>query len=146
MLSSATDTWSIRRHSVALLVVGLGLLAVLIVGTRAVLDDVDDQQPATRAQLCAELDVLLARTSSGAAFATQQINHSARRLSQLAERYESGAPEVAVAGADVRTVLSSVAWESADLETATRPIALECGWDWPVTSSPPAPSPTPPSR
>jgi hypothetical protein len=145
--SSASDAAPIRRHTAVLVLVGCGLLAVLVIGTRAVLAEVTEPAPTNRSALCAELDVLMARTTSGAVFATQQINHSARRLSQLADRYEtdSDPSRVALAGADIRTVLGSVAWETADLVTATRPIALECGWNWPVSSTPPAPQPSPPS-
>lgn len=147
MPSSASEAATIRRHTAVLVVVGCILLIGLVVGTRAVLAEVTEPVPTTRSALCAELDVLMARTTSGAVFATQQINHSARKLSQLADRYESGADpsRVALVGSDIRTVLGSVAWETADLVTATRPVALECGWQWPISSTPPAPQPRPPS-
>jgi hypothetical protein len=138
-----------------LLSIGIvGLVLVALASQRLVAESSATPDP-TRGELCAELDALAAAVSDDAVFATQEINHRARKLSRWADVYEAPTstatqrdddqPPVAQAGQDIRWVLSSVAWESADLITATRPIALECGWTWPLTTQPPAAQPRPPS-
>lgn len=140
------------RHRRALLVVGVVLLALLVTASqRLVVESASTPDP-TRDELCAELDALTTAISGEAVFATQEINHRARKLSRLADFYRAAADErperaasVAQAGDDIRWVLRSVAWETSDLVTATRPIALECGWTWPLTTAPPAAQPQAPA-
>jgi hypothetical protein len=117
--------------------------------------DADVEAVPTRAALCDEYDVLLAHLDSAAVFSTQAGNRAARKLSVMAQRYVQPAagdtggaaagPSVAQAGEDIVTAMNAVAWETQDLVTATRPVALECGWDWPVTMSPPSAVPRPPT-
>lgn len=155
MASVDADPHRWRPYNRWLVVAGVALLVALGAGTRWVIADATTVSPTTRSELCSEHELLISRLASGDVFATQAINHSARRLSQLADRYDQNARpasrasadgvSVAQAGSDIRTVLGSVAWETPDIVTATRPIALECGWTWPVTATPPAPSPRPPS-
>ena len=126
------------------------VLAAVLVATGWLVVDVTDEPAPTRDELCAQLDTLLAAASDDGLFSTQALNRAARRMSDLGRRYEQpvvpdGELSVAQAADDLRTVTASVAWEVADLVTATRPVALECGWTWPVTATPPAPSPTPPT-
>jgi hypothetical protein len=136
-------------------VVGIVLLGLLIAASQRLVAESSSTPDPTREELCAELDDLMAAASGDALFATQEINHQARKLSRLADAYEASAsaiqradgdqPPVAQAGDDIRWVLRSVAWETSDLVTATRPIALECGWTWPLTTAPPAAQPRSPS-
>ncbi len=147
----AQDTTESRRWSTILLATGSVALVATVAATGWLLADVSDEAPPTRDELCAQLDTLLAAASDGGLFSTQALNRAARRMSDLGSRYEQavvpdGELSVAQAADDLRTVTSSVAWEVADLVTATRPLALECGWTWPVSATPPAPPPTPPAR
>jgi hypothetical protein len=127
-----------------LTLVGLALLVGLGALTRTLVAEAQAPAAGTSADLCEQYDVLVAHLQDESAFATQAGNSAARRLSASAERYEQGSA-VAQAGSDIRTVMESVAWEVNDLLTATRPIALECGWDWPVGTTPPAATPRPPA-
>lgn len=137
-------SWTRGRRG-GLLVAGIGgiLLAVLAVGSVALLDTAASPAASTREQMCAEYEALVDELNRGAVFSTQASIRSARKLSQLAGRYPdqvaaiSGEPAVGQADSDIRRVLRSVAWETPDLLAATRPIALECGWVWPVSSIPP---------
>ncbi len=126
-----------------LTVLGATVLALAAWGTSGVLADA--QRPGTAGQddLCAEYAVLTRLLDTPGAFGTQALNRSARRLSSLADA--SDQPDVAAAGADIRTVIGSVAWERHDLLTATVPVALSCGWRWPVGPTPPASAPRPPA-
>lgn len=110
----------------------------------------------TRDELCAQYEMLLDELESDAAFGTQAAIHSARKLSQMAGLYVAPSPVGTRVGAadeplatqaddDIRRVLQAVAWETTDLVVATRPVALECGWEWPVTATPPAVQPRPPA-
>lgn len=143
-------TWTSGRRG-GLLVAAIGgvLLAVLALTSVGLIDTAATPTASTRAQVCSEYAALIDELDSGGVFATQASIHSARKLSQLAGRYPQPAspntdePHVAQADADIRRVLNSVAWETPDLVTATRPIALECGWVWPVSSTPPRQQPPP---
>lgn len=137
-----------------LTVLGGALVVVLGLGTRALVSDAATAVVPTRGELCAEYDHLLAQLDDGGIFGTQASVQAARRLSVMAARYVpmngdtslvDSNPPVAQAGADINTVLRSVAWETRDLVTATRPVALECGWDWPLTTTPPPADPQPPA-
>lgn len=136
---------------------GAVLLAVLVVVTRGLLEQAASPVPPTRDELCAEYDSLVAELSGDALFGTQAAIRSSRKLSLMAGLYVQPVPPddkdvvvadppVSQADADIRRVLQAVAWETSDLVAATRPIALECGWVWPVTASPPAAQPQPPTR
>lgn len=143
------ETEESRRRRSVLLVAGPAVVVAAVAATGWLLVDVTDEGPPTRDELCAQLDTLLAVAADDGLFSTQALNRAARRMSDLGGRYEQavvpdGELSVAQAADDLRTVTSSVAWEVADLVTATRPVALECGWTWPVSATPPAPSPTPP--
>lgn len=137
--------------------VGGVLLAVLVVVTRGLLEQAASPAPPTRDELCAEYESLVAELSGDALFATQSAIRSSRKLSQMAGLYVQpiamgdqdvvvAEPPVSQADADMRRVLQAVAWETSDLVAATRPIALECGWSWPVTASPPQARPEPPTK
>ena len=138
-----------------LTVAGVALVVTLALGTRALVTDEAAPIVPTTAQLCAGYDALIAELDSDDIFGTQAAVRAARELSVMADSYVQPAngeptatedgPPVAQAGDDIRTVLGSVAWETRDLVTATRPVALECGWDWPVTTTPPPAEPQPPS-
>lgn len=132
------------------------LLAVLVVLTRGLLEQAATPEPPSRSELCMEYEQLLAGLGSDDVFATQAAIHSSRKLSQMAGLYvqpqrpdgqggRDTEPPVAQADADIRRVLAAVAWETGDLVAATRPIALECGWTWPVTATPPPARPSPPT-
>lgn len=145
----ARDTGESRRRRIVLLVAGSVLLLGVVAATGRLVDDVTSRGAPTRGELCAQLDTLLAAAGDDSLFSTQALNRAARRMSDLGDRYEQqavpdGELSVADAAADLRTVTASVAWEVADLVAATRPVALECGWSWPVSADPPAPEPTPP--
>jgi hypothetical protein len=131
-------------HVLVLTLVGLALLAGLLAVTRSLVAQAQAPPPASADALCEQYDALVAHLEGDAPFATQAGNSAARRLSATAERYD-GSAAVTQAGSDIRTVMESVAWEVADLLTATRPIALECGWEWPVGTTPPAATPRPPA-
>lgn len=138
------------RRTAALVVVGSALLVTVGLVTARLVDDATADAPASRADLCEQLETLLTAADSDGVFATQALNRAARRMSDLAESYPQPTPtpdepSVAQGGADIREVTTSVAWELADLVAATRPIALECGWTWPLSATPPAPLPTPPA-
>lgn len=155
MLATATETQDARRRRRLVLLVGLPLVVVTALGTVAVVQGSRDLSAPSREDLCAQYDVLVTELTGRSAFSTQAVNRAARKLSQQAERYEqessstaasvASGSSVADAGRDIRGVLGAVAWESPDLLTATRPIALECGWSWPISSFPPAPAPQPPA-
>jgi hypothetical protein len=143
-----------RRAAVALTAVGLALVVALALGTRTLVRDAAAVHVPTTEQMCAQYDELVAQLASAGIFSTQSAIHSARTLSVMAEVYVPPAdgdagvaaePSVAQAGRDIRTVIGSVAWETRDLVTATRPVALECGWEWPVTATPPPADPRPPA-
>jgi hypothetical protein len=148
------DTTAVRRRTGLVLGVGVPLLLLVILGTRELLQTATGSSP-TREQLCSQYELLVATLTDQGLFATQAGNRAARKLSQQAERFDeragatkgarTGEPPVAQAAEDIRTVLGSVAWETPDLIAATRPVALECGWGWPVSATPPAPVPQPPS-
>jgi hypothetical protein len=132
----------------------VALLVLLVAGSWWVVTDARARPKATRSELCDKYTRLVGFTSGGDWVGTQQLNRSARRLSLLAEGYDEDSATGGAAAAglavrqaadDARTVLRSVAWETDDLLTATRPIALECGWIWPVTAEPPAQARRPPS-
>jgi hypothetical protein len=134
------------------MVVGAGsaLLVAAGLATAQLVDDATTDMPTTRASLCEQLDATMAAAADPSVFATQALNRAARRMSDLAKAYpQPTSPQepmsVAQAGDDIREVTTSVAWEVADLVAATRPIALECRWTWPLTATPPAPPPTPPA-
>jgi hypothetical protein len=137
-----------RVRVLVLTLLGLALLAGLAALTRTLVAQAQDQAQAppgtTTPDLCDQYDVLVVYLEDDAPFATQAGNSAARRLSAIAERYDERSA-VEQAGGDIRTVMESVAWEVSDLLTATRPIALECGWDWPVGTTPPAATPRPPA-
>ncbi len=140
---------SARRRTATLLVAGAALLLATGLVTAQLVDDATADSPAGRDDLCAQLETLLTAADDDGVFATQALNRAARRLSDLAEAYPQPTPPaddppVAQAAQDIREVTTSVAWEVADLVAASRPIALECGWRWPLTATPPAPPPTPP--
>ena len=134
---------------------GVALVVTLALGTRALVTDAAAPMVPTTAQLCAGYDALIAELDSDGIFATQAAVRAARELSVMADNYvpptddelteAEGNPPIDQAGDDIRTVLGSVAWETGDLVTATRPVALACGWDWPVTTTPPPADPRPPS-
>lgn len=142
----------------ALLAAALGglLLVGLAVITRGLVDTAATPVAPTRDEMCAEYENLVAELDSNAVFATQAAIRSTRKLSQMAGLYArtggpdapspaDGEPPVAQADADLRRVLQSVAWETSDLIAASRPVALECGWVWPTTATPPAVQPQPPA-
>jgi hypothetical protein len=139
-----TEAAGTRVRVLVLTLVGLTLLGGLAVVTRSLVAQAQAPPPATTSDLCDQYEVLVSYLRDDAAFATQAGNSAARRLSATAERYD-GDGTVRQAGSDIRTVMDSVAWEVTDLLTATRPIALECGWDWPVGTTPPAATPRPPA-
>jgi hypothetical protein len=137
-----------------LTVVGVAMLVALGLGTRALVSEAATAVIPTRGELCAQYDLFVAQVDEGGVFGTQASVQAARKLSVMAARYDQptddasladGNPPVAQAGDDINTVLRSVAWEQRDLLTATRPVALECGWDWPVTTTPPPAAPQPPA-
>ena len=138
------------RRTATLVGVGSALLVTVGLVTAQLVDDATADAAAGREDLCDQLDTLLIAADSDGVFATQALNRAARRMSDLAEAYSqpgpaAGEPSVAQAGEDIREVTTSVAWEVADLVGASRPIALECGWTWPLTATPPALPPTPPA-
>jgi hypothetical protein len=140
---------SARWRTATLLGVGAALLLAAGLVTAQLIDDATADSPAGRDDLCSQLDTLLTAADDDGVFATQALNRAARRLSDLAEAYAqptfpAGDPPVAQAAQDIREVTTSVAWEVADLVRASRPVALECGWRWPLTATPPAPPPVPP--
>lgn len=145
-----------RGRTVLVLLVGVGVLGAAVVATRALLGAVSTASPPARADLCAQYDLFMTTFADPGTFSTQEGVRAARKLSQMAEDYRgpgrpgdrstAGGTPVARAADDIRTVLSSVAWETPDLVSATRPVALECGWTWPVGADPPAARPDPPSR
>lgn len=150
MPTSVSTKQPLGGRGTALLLAGVALVVLLVVMSRWLVEQAATPETPSRAQLCEQYDELVAATSSGAVFATQEVNHLARKVSELAGLYAQadGSParsSVARAGEDMVTVIGSVAWETPDLVTATRPIALECGWRWPITSSPPAVAPSPPA-
>ncbi len=136
-----------------LTVLGLVLLVALGLGTRALVGDAATAVVPTRGELCAQYGQFIAQVDDGGIFGTQASVQAARRLSVMAARYDPSGdtaladsnPPVAQAGDDINTVLRSVAWEQRDLLTATRPLALECGWNWPITTTPPPAAPQPPA-
>jgi hypothetical protein len=134
---------------VTLVGVGSALLVTAGLATVHVVDDATADSPVGRDDLCVQLETLLAAAGDGGVFATQSLNRAARRMVDLAEAYPQPTPpvdepSVAQAAYDIREVTTSVAWEVGDLVAATRPVALECGWTWPLTSTPPPPLPTSP--
>jgi hypothetical protein len=139
-----TEAAATRLRVLVLSLVGLALLGGLVLVTRTLVAQARTPPPATTADLCRQYDLLVGHLRDDAAFATQAGNSAARRLSATAERYDDSVA-VRQAGGDIRTVMETVAWEVTDLLTATRPIALECGWDWPVGTMPPAATPRPPA-
>lgn len=128
------------------------LLAVLALVSQGLIDDAATVTPSSQTQLCSEYAALMDGLDAGGVFATQANIRSARKLSQLAERYGlspatgSAEPDVGEAGDDIRRVLESVAWETPDLVAATRPVAIECGWVWPVSATPPPSTPQRPAQ
>lgn len=133
-----------RLRVLVLTLLGVAVLALAAWGTSGVLAGAQRPVTAGQDELCAEYATLTQLLDTPGAFGTQALNRSARRLSTLADA--SPQPDVAAAGADIRTVIGSVAWERNDLLTATLPVALSCGWRWPVGPTPPASSPQPPAR
>jgi hypothetical protein len=93
-------------------------------------------------RMCGTLTSLVTALERGAPTDTQTVNHLARRLT--AEAQAAGDATLPTAAFDVRRAISQPAWERSDLRTATRPIAVACGWTWPVTRTPPAVPPRPP--
>jgi hypothetical protein len=134
---------SARVRVLVLTVLGVALLAAAGWGTRTLLASAQSPAAADGAGLCDQYTLLMATLDGSSAFGTQAGNHAARKLSDLAS--PSSDPSVALAGGDIATVMASVAWEVSDLVTATRPIAVACGWDWPIGSAPPSVRPEPPS-
>jgi hypothetical protein len=135
---------SARSRVLAVTVLGLVLLVAAGWATRALLTSAQSSvADADGTALCEQHALLMSTLEGEGAFATQAGNHAARRLSDLAQASDLTA--VQQSGDDIRTVLGSVAWEVPDLVTATRPIALVCGWDWPIGTAPPSVWPAPPS-
>lgn len=132
-----------RRLIAALTVLGVLLAVGALLGTRAVLAEADAARAPTDRLLCAQYRALVDHLAGDGVFATQASIRAARKLSDLAD--DASPATVQAAGAAMRTVMSSVAWETGDLLTSTRPIALACGWRWPVGPTPPAATPRPPA-
>lgn len=127
----------------ALTALGVLLVGAASLGTRSVLAEADGSRVPNDGLLCEQYRVLVGHLDGDGVFATQASVRAARKLSDLAD--DAAASTVQEAGADMRTVMSSVAWETGDLLTSTRPIALACGWQWPVGAAPPAATPRPPA-
>lgn len=127
----------------ALTVLGVALAAGAFLGTRALLAEADASRSPSDDLLCGQYRLLVDHLASDDVFSTQSSIRAARKLSDLAD--DASEPDVRAAGEDMRTVISSVAWENSDLLTATRPIALSCGWAWPIGPTPPAGTPRPPA-
>jgi len=141
---------SVRRRTWVLIGVGSALLVTTGLATARLVGDATADAPVSRDDLCSQLETVLSAAAEDGVFATQALNRAARRMSALAEDYPQPTPpaqepSVAQAGEDIRAVTTSVAWEVADVVAATRPVALECGWTWPLTATPPAPPPTSPT-
>ena len=146
----SVDSAESRRRTVVLAVAGVALLVVAGLATARLVGQATTDSAPSRSELCVQMDALVAATNDSGIFATQALNRAARRTSDLAAAYRQpaerqGQPPVSQAAEDIRTVTASVAWEVSDLVAATRPLALECGWTWPVSVTPPAPAPTPPT-
>jgi hypothetical protein len=126
------------------LVAGAAVAAAgLVVGAVLASGAVASAPAPDRSAWCATHAAFVAVVERPGPFATQTTNHLARQLSQQVRSAPD--PAVAAAGDGIRRVLSTPAWELPDLVVATRPVALDCGWSWPITTTPPAPLPRPPA-